>query len=135
MENEDGKRPDESRHWQMNLKVPAVWKELIKREFPKDLKGMKSGKCRTEEDDPEAYYDDDRYCYAYFYLTPGNFVVVLQLSLCSGQRNYFGTVQWYNEWNEPIGRGIEPFESFEDSYHLEYNKDHYQVNIIWEESK
>lgn len=90
-----------------SLSVPESWRDLISTVFPEDLEGIEDAKHNREGvDDPEPYYDDVRRV-----SEPLPHDYVAEMELCSGQSNYWATVQIIDNSNGEIIYQTEPYHS------------------------
>ena len=113
--------------YEATLRVPACWKKLIQVEFPEDLVGIKSEKQRTQIDDPEPYYDDDR-CVASVFPDGTSF----SIAIMSGQGNYYGKYWWEKRMST---FQLQEVDSFCTEYHYFCAGDEYHIKIDWIERR
>lgn len=108
----------------ITIRIPAIWRELIQRDFPRDLVGMASGRRRRALDDAQSYYDDNRAISVGLPNTVGSFT----LCLLSGQSNYWGEYLFTNPDDDLTS---EPLEAFPDVIEETFAGQPYHVRIEW----
>lgn len=113
------------------IRLPKCWKHLVEVVFPQDLKGILSEKTdHTGVADPKPHYDDAR-------MVSGPFPngAIFNLSLCSGQGNYFGNLfifeTRFGERREICDDVLENFNALT----VEDGDNTYEIKIKWVEDE
>lgn len=107
------------------VKVPACWRDLIRKIFPEDLAGITSEKHQKGNADPEPHYDDAR-------RIDGKFEngAEFSIELCSGQSNYYGGVSIYQGGEEVYNDFLEDFDNLPTPVDIDGTI--YELVIEWE---
>ena len=115
---------------EITVAVPKCWRKLVQKDFPANLKGIKSEKTdHFGVADPQPHYDDARYIDARF----DNGTRFL-LQLCSGQSNYWGGYTFdasclLTGTREAVVIDSEPLEAFDTEYDAVIDGVRYLVHI------
>lgn len=110
------------------VEIPACWHDLVQVNFPDDLSGITSEKNCKGANDPDPHYDDSRA--ATVRCSCG---ARIQLSLCSGQSNYFGGCTVDDQHGRPVyevGANGEPVDDYGDWVATGSNGVDYDLEII-----
>lgn len=111
-----------------SLSVPECWADLITTDFPEDLEGIEGAKSRETVGDPKPYYDDVRRA-----SDPLPHDYVAEMELCSGQSNYWATVQIIDNSNGNLIYQTVPYHEPMDQVNVVANDTEFVVDVSFDQ--